>query len=426
MRPRPGELDPAQGLGVCGRALLQTVAVHRVHPLPAQGRVLPEPGQRSDLLRRQSAPADLRQPQGGRAQRLGTQCLLPSRVPGAVRLFLCAAGRLRAAGSGIERGGGRGRALRQAQRPGGPGRRADPLRGLPGPGALLARSGGQPAPTRDHPRATARSLPAGAGAAAAAARPPLRHRRNRAGRRQSACPHRLRRQSLFRAAAVRAPTAHPARQPGGAAPAARRPGGGATRPQLPARAVAGAAGAPPGSADAPPAPVSTGAGASLRRLGAGGTRVPSGAEQPPGEDQRARAPLAEPGPTLRPDRGAGRHHPGCAVLIGPTGTGKTHLLTALGYTVCERGYSVCYTRVVDMLNHLTTAQINGRLAKALKTYVRPQVLLLDELGYLPIDKRGADLLFQVVAARYESGSIVLTTNRTFREWGTLFDVDNTP
>ena len=119
----------------------------------------------------------------------------------------------------------------------------------------------------------------------------------------------------------------------------------------------------------------------------------------------------------------GRH--GCAVLIGPTGTGKTHLLTALGYTACERGYSVRYVRVVDMLNHLTTAQINGLLQNALKTYVRPQVLLLDELGYLPIDKRGADLLFQVVAARYESGSIVLTTNRAFREWGTLFDVDNT-
>src|SRR5947207_4960704 len=116
---------------------------------------------------------------------------------------------------------------------------------------------------------------------------------------------------------------------------------------------------------------------------------------------------------------------GCAVLIGPTGTGKTHLLTALGYSACARGYSVCYTRVVDMLNHLTTAQINGRLAKALKTYVRPQVLLLDELGYLPIDKRGADLLFQVVAARYEIGSIVLTTNRIFKEWGTLFDEDNT-
>jgi len=116
---------------------------------------------------------------------------------------------------------------------------------------------------------------------------------------------------------------------------------------------------------------------------------------------------------------------GCAVLIGPTGTGKSHLLTALGYTACERGYSLRYTRVVDMINHLTTAQINGLLGKALKTYVRPTLLLLDELGYLPIDKRGADLLFQVVAARYESGSIVLTTNRPFREWGALFDVDNT-
>jgi DNA replication protein DnaC len=116
---------------------------------------------------------------------------------------------------------------------------------------------------------------------------------------------------------------------------------------------------------------------------------------------------------------------GCAVLIGPTGTGKSHLLTALGYTACERGYSVRYTRVVDMINHLTTAQMNGLLGKTLKTYTRPSLLLLDELGYLPIDKRGADLLFQVVAARYETGSIVLTTNRAFREWGALFDVDNT-
>lgn len=68
---------------------------------------------------------------------------------------------------------------------------------------------------------------------------------------------------------------------------------------------------------------------------------------------------------------------GCAVLIGPTGIGKTHLLTALGYTACERGYSVRFTRAVDMLNHLTTAQINGLLSQALKAYVRPQVLLLD-------------------------------------------------
>lgn len=116
---------------------------------------------------------------------------------------------------------------------------------------------------------------------------------------------------------------------------------------------------------------------------------------------------------------------GCSVLIGPTGTGKTHLLTAVGYVACEKRYSVRYTRVVDLLNHLTTAQINGTLGKVIGAYVRPSLLLLDELGYLPIDKRGADLLFQVVAARYESGSIVLTTNRIFKDWGTVFDMDST-
>jgi DNA replication protein DnaC len=115
----------------------------------------------------------------------------------------------------------------------------------------------------------------------------------------------------------------------------------------------------------------------------------------------------------------------CGVFIGPTGTGKSHILTALGYTACEKGISVRFTRVVDMINVLTTAQINGTLEKALKAYVNPSLLLLDELGYLPIDKRGADLMFQVVAARYESGSIVVTTNRAFRDWGKIFDVDNT-
>jgi DNA replication protein DnaC len=116
---------------------------------------------------------------------------------------------------------------------------------------------------------------------------------------------------------------------------------------------------------------------------------------------------------------------GCAVFIGPTGTGKSHLLNALGHTACEKGFSVHFTRVVDMINTLTTAQINGTLEKKLRQYTNPQLLLLDELGYLPIDKRGADLLFQVVAARYECGSIVVSTNRAFRDWGAIFDVDNT-
>jgi len=97
----------------------------------------------------------------------------------------------------------------------------------------------------------------------------------------------------------------------------------------------------------------------------------------------------------------------------------------LGYTACEKGIAVRFTRAIDMINTLTTAQLNGTLEKALKHYVHPALLLLDELGYLPIDKRGADLMFQVVAARYETGSIVITTNRPFRDWGKIFDVDNT-
>jgi len=115
----------------------------------------------------------------------------------------------------------------------------------------------------------------------------------------------------------------------------------------------------------------------------------------------------------------------CAILIGKTGTGKSHLLNALGYTACEKEITVRWTRAIDMINVLTTAQMNGTLERRLREYTRPQLLLLDELGYLPIDKRGADLMFQVVAARYEFGSIVITTNRIFRDWGKIFDVDNT-
>ena len=116
---------------------------------------------------------------------------------------------------------------------------------------------------------------------------------------------------------------------------------------------------------------------------------------------------------------------GNVVFVGNQGTGKTHLLTALGYVACAKGISVRFTRVIDMINELTTTQLAGTLGKSLRAYIQPSLLLLDELGYLPVDKRGADLLFQVVAARYEAGSIALTTNRAFKDWGAILDVDNT-
>ena len=118
-----------------------------------------------------------------------------------------------------------------------------------------------------------------------------------------------------------------------------------------------------------------------------------------------------------------RHENIC--FIGNQGTGKTHFLNALGYVACAKGINVRFTRAIDMLNALTTAQINGTLGKAIRAYTAPTLLILDELGYLPVDKRGADLLFQVVAARYESGSIALSTNRSFKHWGKILDADAT-
>ena len=116
---------------------------------------------------------------------------------------------------------------------------------------------------------------------------------------------------------------------------------------------------------------------------------------------------------------------GNIVFVGNQGVGKTHLLTALGYTACHKGISVRFTRVIDMINQLTAAQLGGTLGKALKPYTNPSLLLLDELGYLPVDKRGADLLFQVIATQYEAGSVVISTNRAFKDWGAILDVDNT-
>lgn len=115
---------------------------------------------------------------------------------------------------------------------------------------------------------------------------------------------------------------------------------------------------------------------------------------------------------------------GNVVFIGPVGVGKTHLASALGYHACQRGYRVLYSNVIELINNLNLAAKKNKLKEYIRNYVRPDVLILDELGYLPIDKHGADLLFQVVSARYETASIILTSNKAYNEWMSIFNNDS--
>jgi DNA replication protein DnaC len=113
------------------------------------------------------------------------------------------------------------------------------------------------------------------------------------------------------------------------------------------------------------------------------------------------------------------------VLLGGVGLGKTHLAAALGHAACLAGYSVLFTTAVDIVNTLTAAQATSRLKFELKRYLQPRILLVDELGYLPIDKTGADLLFQVISQRYERGPLVITSNLAYKQWAKIFNHDAT-
>jgi DNA replication protein DnaC len=113
------------------------------------------------------------------------------------------------------------------------------------------------------------------------------------------------------------------------------------------------------------------------------------------------------------------------IFMGGVGLGKSHLAGALAHEACLHGHSVLFTTAVDIINTLTAAQTVGRLKNELKHYLKPTILAVDELGYLPIDKAGADLLFQVISQRYEQGSILLTTNQPYKHWPKIFNNDST-
>lgn len=114
------------------------------------------------------------------------------------------------------------------------------------------------------------------------------------------------------------------------------------------------------------------------------------------------------------------------VLVGTTGLGKTHLARALGYTACQAGLSVLFTRAANIVNNLAAAKMTHSLENELKKYRRPQLLIINELGYVTMDIEASNLFFQVISDRHDRGlGTIVTTNYTFGHWNQIFASDST-
>jgi DNA replication protein DnaC len=108
------------------------------------------------------------------------------------------------------------------------------------------------------------------------------------------------------------------------------------------------------------------------------------------------------------------------LIFGPPGVGKTHLAVGLGRKVVEQGHMARFTTATALLATLGKAESEGNLVDKLTEYSKPRLLIIDELGYLPFERRAAHLFFQLVNRRYEKGSLLVTTNQRVSEWGTVF------
>jgi len=111
------------------------------------------------------------------------------------------------------------------------------------------------------------------------------------------------------------------------------------------------------------------------------------------------------------------------VLYGPVGTGKTHLATALGVLACEQGIRTRFFTAAQLVVRLSEAFANGVLEKVLSSILKAQLLIIDEWGYVPIDKQGAQLMFRIISDSYERRSLIITTNLEFSKWGSIFTDD---
>ena len=114
------------------------------------------------------------------------------------------------------------------------------------------------------------------------------------------------------------------------------------------------------------------------------------------------------------------HEASNVIFLGPPGVGKTHLSVALAAAAIQSGFAAYFITAHDLATDLGKAYREGRLDRRMRIYLAPKVLVIDEVGYLPLDDLGTTIFFQLISGRYERGSILLTSNKSYGDWGSIF------